>query len=40
VRRFRRIEEKLAAKGKAPEQSSLEEMDGLWNQAKAEERRH
>jgi MazG family protein len=38
VRRFRRIEEKLAAKGKTPEQSTLGEMDLLWNEAKAEER--
>jgi len=38
VRRFRRIEEKLRARGKAPAQSNLEEMDALWNEAKAEER--
>jgi ATP diphosphatase len=38
VRRFRRIEEKLLARGKAPAQSNLEEMDALWNEAKAEER--
>jgi len=38
VRRFRRIEEKLHARGKAPAQSNLEEMDTLWNEAKAEER--
>lgn len=37
-RRFGRIEEKLAAAGKRPEDSSLEEMDALWNEAKAEER--
>lgn len=37
-RRFGRIEEKLAAAGKRPEESSLEEMDALWNEAKAEER--
>ncbi len=37
-RRFGRIEEKLAATGKRPEESSLEEMDSLWNEAKAEER--
>lgn len=37
-RRFGRIEEKLAAKGRKPEDSSLEEMDALWNEAKAEER--
>jgi MazG family protein len=38
VRRFGRIEAKLAARGKTPAQSSLEEMDGLWNEAKSEER--
>ena len=37
-RRFRRIEALLAEKNKTPAQSSLEEMDSLWNQAKAEER--
>jgi hypothetical protein len=38
ARRSKCIEETLAAKGKTPKQSSFEEMDGLWNQAKAEER--
>jgi ATP diphosphatase len=38
ARRFRSIEEKLHARGKAPAQSNLEEMDVLWNEAKAEER--
>lgn len=38
-RRFGRIEEKLAAQGRKPEQSSLEEMDAMWNEAKREERR-
>lgn len=37
-RRFGRIEEKLAAQGRKPEDSSLEEMDALWDEAKAEER--
>jgi MazG family protein len=37
-RRFRYIEEKLAAAGKSPEQSDLDEMDGLWNEAKAAEK--
>jgi len=37
-RRFRRIEELLAAAGKKPADSTLEEMDALWDQAKAEER--
>ena len=36
-RRFAHIEAALAARGKTPEQSSLEEMDGLWNAAKAAE---
>jgi MazG family protein len=38
IRRFRRIEELLAAQGRTPQQSSLAEMDRLWDQAKAEER--
>jgi tetrapyrrole methylase family protein/MazG family protein len=33
-RRFRYIEERLASAGKSAESSSLEEMDGLWNEAK------
>jgi nucleoside triphosphate diphosphatase len=38
IRRFRRIEELLGERGRTPEQSSLAEMDGLWDQAKREER--
>ncbi|HEX7775716.1 MAG TPA: nucleoside triphosphate pyrophosphohydrolase [Parvibaculum sp.] len=38
-RRFGYIEEKLAADGRKPEQSNLEEMDALWNEAKRAERR-
>jgi ATP diphosphatase len=38
VRRFQRIEELLAAQGRTPGQSTLAEMDRLWDQAKAEER--
>jgi ATP diphosphatase len=38
-RRFAFIENALAARGKTPEQSSLDEMDGLWNAAKAAERK-
>jgi ATP diphosphatase len=38
-RRFRFIEQALAAQGRAPEQSSLAEMDALWDAAKAQERR-
>jgi MazG family protein len=37
-RRFHRIEEWLAARGRTPTSSSLEEMDRLWDVAKAEER--
>jgi tetrapyrrole methylase family protein/MazG family protein/ATP diphosphatase len=37
-RRFRRIEAWLAEDGRTPDQSSLAEMDDLWNRAKAEER--
>ncbi|WP_137700085.1 nucleoside triphosphate pyrophosphohydrolase [Marimonas lutisalis] len=38
TRRFRRIEERLADRGKTPDESDLEEMDALWNEAKAEEK--
>jgi nucleoside triphosphate diphosphatase len=38
-RRFAFIEEALAAQGKAPAQSTLEEMDALWDAAKAAEGR-
>jgi MazG family protein len=37
-RRFRRIEALLAERGTTPEKSTLEEMDALWDRAKAEER--
>jgi MazG family protein len=37
-RRFRWIEERLAEKGKTPALSDLDEMDALWNEAKAEEK--
>jgi ATP diphosphatase len=36
-RRFRRIEQHLAARGKRPEESTLAEMDALWDVAKKEE---
>jgi tetrapyrrole methylase family protein/MazG family protein/ATP diphosphatase len=36
--RFGRIEEMLAAQGREPSQSSLDEMDAMWNEAKREER--
>jgi uncharacterized protein YabN with tetrapyrrole methylase and pyrophosphatase domain len=37
TRRFHAIERNLAARGRTPAQSSLEEMDRLWDQAKTEE---
>ncbi len=39
TRRFRKIEDWLAEAGKRPDQSDLAEMDGLWNRAKAEDKR-
>ena len=39
VRRFRRIEALLAEDGRTPAQSTLAEMDRLWDQAKTEERK-
>ena len=38
TRRFARIEDWLAEAGKTPAESSLEEMDALWDRAKAEEK--
>ncbi len=38
VRRFRYIEERLAADGRTPSGSNLAEMDALWDEAKAKER--
>jgi ATP diphosphatase len=37
-RRFAHIENRLAASGRTPESSSLDEMERLWAEAKAEER--
>ena len=37
-RRFRRIEERLTAQGRTPQDATLAELDDLWNQAKAEEK--
>jgi ATP diphosphatase len=37
-RRFRFIEDTLAREGRAPAEASLEEMDKLWDEAKASER--
>ncbi len=38
IRRFNRIEEVLATRGRTPAESDLAEMDALWDQAKAEEK--
>ena len=38
VRRFHAIERGLAQQGRTPAQSTLEEMDQLWDEAKAEEK--
>jgi len=38
IRRFQRIEELLAVRGKTPAQSDLKEMDALWDRAKREQR--
>ncbi len=38
VRRFNYIEAELAAHGSSPEASNLEEMESLWNDAKAAEK--
>jgi MazG family protein len=37
-RRFHGVESKLAARGKTPSDSSLSEMDSLWDEVKADER--
>jgi MazG family protein len=37
-RRFRYIEERLAERGKTPDQSDLAEMDALWDEAKVAEK--
>jgi MazG family protein len=39
VRRFRKIEAWLAESGRRPEDSNLEEMDALWNRARAEDKK-
>lgn len=38
VRRFQYVEQRLAERGRTPEQSDLAEMDALWDEAKAAER--
>lgn len=37
-RRFRSVEQALKAEGRSPEEATLEEMDTLWDAAKADER--
>jgi MazG family protein len=37
--RFAAVEDRLAARGKTPAASSLDEMDALWNEVKRDERR-
>jgi ATP diphosphatase len=39
IRRFQAVERALAANGKTPQQSTLEEMDALWDAAKIDERK-
>ena len=39
ARRFAYIEQALAARGSSPEQSDLAEMDGLWNEVRARDKR-
>ncbi|MEM6941048.1 MAG: nucleoside triphosphate pyrophosphohydrolase [Pseudomonadota bacterium] len=39
TRRFQSVEARLAAEGKSPVESTLEEMDALWEAVKADERR-
>ncbi|PSL20736.1 nucleoside triphosphate pyrophosphohydrolase [Shimia abyssi] len=38
IRRFEEVENRLAAKGSRPEDSTLQEMDDLWNTIKTEEK--
>lgn len=38
TRRFQQVEARLAERGRRPQDSTLEEMDALWNEAKAAER--
>lgn len=38
IRRFEKVEAKLAEKGKRPEDSDLAEMDGLWDWVKTQEK--
>lgn len=38
-RRFRAVEAELARRGKTPGESALEEMDAIWNEARAEDKK-
>lgn len=38
IRRFTAVEERLAARGKRPDQSDLAEMDALWDEVKSDEK--
>ena len=38
-RRFAYIERKLAAQGRSLDEATLDEMDELWNEAKADEKK-
>jgi ATP diphosphatase len=38
IRRFAHIEARLSENGKTPSQSTLQEMDALWDEAKANEK--
>ncbi|PPB81627.1 ATP diphosphatase [Albidovulum inexpectatum] len=40
TRRFKAIEAELARRGKTPSDSTLEEMDAIWNQVKQTEKQH
>jgi MazG family protein len=39
-RRFRHIEARLSSRGKSPDHADLQEMDELWEEAKAAEKQH
>ena len=38
TRRFKHVERRLAEEGRAPDEATLDEMDALWDEAKAAER--
>ena len=38
-RRFQRVEEQLRARGRTPQQASMDELESLWQQAKGEEKK-